>query len=99
MAYQYLTAKNWGKGFITTDDSSSFGPKGFPGDVWQVPANNRKANSWIREVLGETKTRDEAQAIVDAEVQAAQAQWDAIPEERKNQPGSGFRPQDITLPE
>ena len=95
MAYQYLTAKNWGKGFITTDDSSSFGPKGFPGDVWQVPANNRKANAWIKEVLGETKTREEAQAIVDAEVQAGQAQWDARPEDDKDR----FRPQDIILPE
>ncbi len=95
MAHQYLVATNWGKGFITVEDSTNFGPSGYPGNVWQVPANNRKANAWIREVLGEPKTRAEAQAIVDAEVQAAQAQWDARPEDDR----SNFRPEDITLPE
>ena len=43
--YQYLTAENWGKGFITSKDNISFSPSGFPGNVWRVPANNRKANA------------------------------------------------------
>ena len=94
--YQYLTAENWGKGFITNKDSISFSPSGFPGNVWRVPANNRKANAWINEVLGVIKTRDEAQAIVDAEIQAAQAQFDALPENVK---AGRSRPEDITLEE
>ena len=94
--YQYLTAENWGKGFITGKDNISFSPAGFPGNVWRVPANNRKANAWITEVLGVTKTRDEAQAIVDAEIQAAQAQFDALPENIKAERN---RPEDITLEE
>ena len=81
--YQYLTAENWGKGFITSKDNISFSPSSFPGNVWRVPANNRKANAWIKEVLGVTKTRDEAQALVDAEVQAAQAEYDSLTEEQK----------------
>ena len=96
--YQYLTAENWGKGFITNKDSISFSPSGFPGNVWRVPANNRKANAWIKEVLGVIKTRDEAQAIVDAEIQAGQAEYDALTEEQKaGSPVS--RPQNITLEE
>ena len=61
-----------------------------------MPANNRKANAWINEVLGVIKTRDEAQAIVDAEIQAAQAQFDALPENIK---AGRSRPEDITLEE
>ena len=96
--WQYLTATNWGKGFITVDDSSGFGPTSFPGNVWRVPANHRKANAWIKEVLGVTKTRDEAQAIVNAEIQAAQADFDALTEEQKASHPVG-RPEDITLEE
>jgi hypothetical protein len=50
---------------------------GYPGNVWQVPAYNKHGNLWIAKVAGVVKTKDEAQAIVDAEVQAAQAAWDA----------------------
>ena len=82
--WQYLTATNWGKGFITVDDSSGFGPTSFPGNVWRVPANHRKANAWIKEVLGEPKTKDEAQALVDAQVVSAQAAYDALSDEDKN---------------
>jgi hypothetical protein len=48
-------------------------------------------------VLGVVKTKAEAQAIVDAEVQAAQAAWDALSAEEQAR-GSG-RPADITLVE
>jgi hypothetical protein len=43
------------------------------------------------------KTKAEAQAIVDAKVAAAQAAWDALPEEQKNN-GINQRPTAITLP-
>ena len=86
MAYKYCVAENWGKGFITHDDSSKYQVSGFPGNVWQIPANNQDANLWVNKVAGSFKTKAEAQAIVDAIVTQAQADWDALPEEEKNKP-------------
>ena len=83
MAYKYCVAENWGKGFITHNDSSKFQISGFPGNVWQIPANNQEANLWVSKVAGTYKTKAEAQAIVDAEIATAQAAWDALPEEQK----------------
>ena len=100
--YQYCVAENWGKGFITHDDSRKLEFRSFPGNVWRVNAYNQDANKWIAGVNGTHKTLSEAQAIVDAEVQAAQADWDALPADRKA-PSDGFenitRPEDITLEE
>tara|TARA_Y100001937_G_scaffold45182_1_gene63438 strand:- start:8 stop:307 length:300 start_codon:yes stop_codon:yes gene_type:complete len=95
--YQYCVAENWGKGFIDHVESIKITFKGFPGDVWQVPAYNKHANLWIAKVGGAVKTLSEAQAIVDAEVQAAQAAWDALPEDQKGEDNP--RPADITLTE
>jgi len=92
----YIVAENWGKGFITHEDSISFSPSGFPANVWSVPVNNRQANLWIAKVLGTVKTRAEAQALVDTEVSAAQAAWDAQTEEERLSTG---RPADIILEE
>jgi len=75
--YQYCVAENWGKGFINHDESHRITFKSFPGNVWQVPAYNKHANLWVAKVAGVVKTKDEAQAIVDAEVTAAQSAWDA----------------------
>jgi hypothetical protein len=100
--YQYCTATNWGKGFITADDSRNVGFRSYPGDVWKVPANSQDANRWIAGVAGVRKTLSEAQAIVDAEITQAQADWDALPADQKA-PTIGFeantRPEDITLEE
>ena len=90
----YIVAKNWGKGFIEHSESAKFQISGFPGNIWQVPAHNKDANLWINKVLGVVKTKAEAQAIVDAEVQAAQAAWDALPAEEQARFG---RPADIVL--
>ena len=92
----YIVAENWGKGFIEHSESAKFTIAGFPGNVWQVPAHNKDANLWIAKVLGTVKTKDEAQVIVDAEVQAAQAAYDALTEEQK---ALRSRPGDITLEE
>ena len=101
--YQYCVAENWGKGFITHDDSRKLEFRSFPGNVWRVNAHNQDANRWIAGVAGTHKTLSEAQAIVDAEVTQAQADWDAIPEDddRKNSghPLYTPRPEDITLEE
>ena len=45
--YQYCVAENWGKGFITADDSRKIEIRAFPGNVWRVPAHNQDANRWI----------------------------------------------------
>ena len=92
----YIVANNWGKGFIEHSESAKFTISGFPGNVWQVPAHNKDANLWIHKVLGVVKTRAEAQTIVDAEIQAAQAAWDALPAEQQTMRD---RPADITLVE
>ena len=101
--YQYCVAENWGKGFITHDDSRKLNFLSFPGNVWRVPAHNQDANRWVAGVAGTHKTLSEAQAIVDAEVTQAQSDWDAIPEDddRKNSghPLYEPRPADITLEE
>ena len=96
--YQYCVAENWGKGFIDHVESSRITFAGLPGDVWQVPAYNKHGNLWIAKVAGDVKTVAEAQAIVDAEVQAAQAIWDAQTDEEKANP-MNIRPTDITLEE
>jgi hypothetical protein len=101
--YQYCVAENWGKGFINHDESFRITFKSFPGNVWQVPAYNKHANLWVAKVAGVVKTRDEAQAIVDAEVTAAQSAWDANNVEGETAEQKieriGNRPADITLGE
>jgi|TARA_R100000988_G_C3984260_1_gene158738 hypothetical protein len=94
--YQYCVAENWGKGFITQNDSIKLEPMGLPGDVWRVPAHNQDANRWISGVAGTHKTLSEAQAIVDAIITQRQADWDALPADQKA-PTPGF--DDITRPE
>ena len=92
--HQYCVAENWGKGFIEHSESSKIAFSGLPGNVWQVPAHNKDANLWISKVAGSVKTLAEAQAIVSAEVTAAQAAWDALSDEEK---ANNSRPADITL--
>ena len=94
--HQYCVAENWGKGFIEHSESSKIAFSGLPGNVWQVPAHNKDANLWINKVLGTAKTKDEAQAIVDVEVTAAQTSWDALSDEQK---ANSTRPADIILEE
>ena len=56
-----------------------------------------KGALWIADKNGVFKTKSEAQALVDAEIQAAQAAWDAQTDEEKAEP-MNTRPSDITLP-
>jgi hypothetical protein len=101
--YQYCVAENWGKGFIDHVESIKISFSSFPGNVWQVPAYNKHANLWIAKVSGAIKTLAEAQAIVTAEVTAAQNAWDAntVEGETAEQKVArlGDRPADITLTE
>ena len=101
--YQYCVAENWGKGFIDYDESHRITFKSFPGNIWQVPAYNKHANLWIAKVAGTVKTLSEAQAIVTAEVDAAQDAWDAnnVSGESADEKIErlGAKPTDITLVE
>ena len=92
----YGTATNTGKGFFTAEDRRAFFLRGFPANVWVV-GNNEKGALWLAEKNGVEKTKAEAQALVDADVQAAQAAWDALSDEEKAEPHNS-RPGDVTLP-
>ena len=101
--YQYCVAENWGKGFIDHVESVKISFTSFPGNVWQVPAYNKTANLWIAIVGGTIKTKDEAQTIVTAQVDADKTAW-----ENNNVDGEsaddkierlGPKPTDITLTE
>ena len=96
--YQYCVAENWGKGFIDHDESWRITFKSYEANVWKVPAYHKHANLWIAKVAGAIKTKEEAQALVDAEVQAAQAAWDAQTDEQKSNE-MNKRPADVTLEE
>ena len=101
--YQYCVAENWGKGFIDHVESQRITFCSFPGNVWQVPAYNKHGNLWIAKVAGAVKTKDEAQTIVTAIVDAAQDTWDAnnvdgeSADEKIDRLGS--KPTDVTLAE
>ena len=101
--YQYCVAENWGKGFIDHVESIKITFKGFPGNVWQVPAYNKHANLWIAKVNGTVKTLSEAQTIVSAEVTKSQNAWDADNEDGESADEKierlGPKPADITLTE
>ena len=83
MAYKYCTATNWGKGFFTHEERRQFHLGGHPGEVWVV-GDNHYGDQWIGKVSGAIKTKDEAQAIVDAQIEAAQTAYDALSAEEKN---------------
>ena len=90
----YGTATNTGKGFFTHQDRLDFFLRGYPADVWCV-GNNVEGARWLAEKNGVEKTKAEAQALVTAEVEAAQAAWDALSAEEQ---AHTSRPGPITLP-
>ena len=92
----YGTATTTGKGFFTHEDRLNFFLRGYPADVWCV-GNNVEGARWLAEKNGVEKTKSEAQALITAEIEAAQATWDALSDEEKAAPNPG-RPTDITLP-
>ena len=92
----YGVAENTGKGFFTAEDRRKFFLRGYPANVWMV-GNNVDGAMWLAEKGAREKTKEEAQALIDAEVQAAQAEYDALSDEEKAI-RTGGRPSDITLP-
>ena len=92
----YGVAENTGKGFFTAEDRRKFFLRGYPANVWMV-GNNVDGAMWLAEKGAREQTKAEAQALIDAEVQASQAAWDALSDEEKAAPNPG-RPVDVVLP-
>ena len=90
----YGVAENTGKGFFTAEDRRKFFLRGYPANVWMV-GNNVDGAMWLAEKGGVEKTKSEAQALITAEVEAAQAAWDAQSDEEK---ANSIRPGDVILP-
>ena len=82
MAYKYCTATNWGKDFFTHEERKQFHLSGHGGDVWVV-GDNLYGDQWISKVSGVVKTKSEAQAIVTADIEAAQVAYDALSAEEQ----------------
>jgi hypothetical protein len=59
----YYQATNTGKGFITHAENESAHVAGYPGNVW-VTENS----AWAARVDAVSKTKVEAQALVDADI-------------------------------
>ena len=95
MAYKYITADNWGKDFFTHEERTRFHLEGQPGNVWVI-GDNHYGDAWITKVSGVSKTKAEAQAIVDAEILTAQTAWDSESDDYK---ANHSRPTEITLPQ
>ena len=93
--FLYGVLTNTGKGFFTAEDRRNFFLRGYPANVWVI-GNNEKGACWMVDRNGVEKTKAEAQALVTAEVEAAQAEYDALSEEEKAIRGE--RPGTITLP-
>ena len=92
--YNYSVMTNTGKGFITHEDSRAFSIQGFPANVW-VATDVRESRHWVARHNGISKTKDQAQALVTAAVEATQATWDNLSDEAK---AASDRPADVTIP-
>ena len=93
--FNYCVATNTGKGFITHTDSRKFWIRGYPANVW-VCADMMESRLWVARNDGTSKTKDQAQALVTTEIEAAQAAWDDLSDEEKA--ATSGRPTTITLP-
>ena len=93
--FNYSVATNTGKGFITHTDSRKFWIRGYPGNVW-VCVDIMESRLWVARNNGVSKTKDQAQALVTAAVEAEQAAWDDLSDEEKA--ATSGRPTTITLP-
>ena len=93
--YNYSVMTNTGKGFITHIDSRAFWRASYPTNVW-VATDCRESRHWVARNNGVSKTKDQAQTLVTAAVDALQATWDNLSDEAKA--ASDGRPSDVTIP-
>ena len=99
--YNYSVMTNTGKGFITHEDSRAFWRQGFPANVW-VATDVRESRHWVARNNGVSKTKDQAQPLVTAVVDASQDAWDDDNVEGESSAEKiarlGAKPVDITIP-
>ena len=99
--YNYSVMTNTGKGFITLEDSRAFWRQGYPANVW-VATDVRESRHWGARHNGVSKTKDQAQTLVTAAVDAAKSAWDDDNVDGESSAEKiarlGFKPTDITLP-
>ena len=99
--YNYSVMTNTGKGFITHEDSRAFWIRGYPANVW-VATDVRESRHWVARHNGVSKTKDQAQALVTAEVDAAKTTWDNDNVEGESSAEKIVRlhakPVDVTIP-
>ncbi len=99
--YNYSVMTNTGKGFITHVDSRAFWRQGFPANVW-VATDIRESRHWVARNNGVSKTKDQAQTLVTAEVDAAKTTWDNDNVEGESSAEKitrlGAKPADIAIP-
>ena len=99
--YNYSVMTNIGKGFITNEDSRAFWLQGYPANVW-VATDVRESRHWVARNNGVSKTKDQAQTLVTAAVDALQDAWDADNVEGESSAEKilrlGAKPADITIP-
>jgi hypothetical protein len=99
--YNYSVMTNTGKGFITHEDSRAFWIRGYPGNVW-VATDVRESRHWVARNNGVSKTKDQAQTLVTAEVDAAKSAWDDDNVDGESSAEKiarlGVKPVDVTIP-
>ena len=99
--YNYSVMTSTGKGFITNEDSRAFWRASYPANVW-VATDCRESRHWVARNRGVSKTKDQAQALVTAVIDAAKSTWDDDNVESESSAEKiariGLRPTDITIP-
>jgi len=99
--YNYSVMTNTGKGFITHQDSQKFWIGGYPANVW-VATDVRESRHWVARHNGISKTKDQAQTLVTAAVDAAKTAWDDDNVEGESSAEKILRldakPIDVTIP-
>ena len=99
--YNYSVMTSTGKGFITREDSSVFWIRGYPANVW-VATDVRESRHWVARHNGVSKTKDQAQTLVTAAVDAAKSAWDDDNVEGEASAEKiirlGAKPTDVTIP-
>ena len=99
--YNYSVMTNTGKGFITLEDSRAFWIGGQPGNGW-VAMDWRESRKWVARNRGVSKTKDQAQTLVTAAVDALQDTWDADNVDGESSAEKitriGHKPADVTIP-
>ena len=99
--YNYSVMTNTGKGFITHVDSRAFWISGQPANVW-IATDIRESRKWVARNNGVSKTKDQAQTLVTAAVDATQDAWDDDNVEGESSAEKiirlGPKPTDITIP-